>query len=72
MALFADNVFILKTARKKGDLVAAAQSQGNKVYDLSRKWKLNLNADKSKCCSFSTWFNDSKWHPSLAIGGQLL
>ena len=69
-ALFADSVSILTTARKKEDVVTAAQSEVTKVYEWGWTWKLNLNADKSECCPFSTWSNDNKWCPSLTIGGQ--
>ena len=69
-ALFADGVSILTTARKKEDVVTAAQSEVTKVYEWGWTWKLNLNADKSECCPFSSWSNDNKWCPSLTIGGQ--
>ena len=36
----------------------------------SQKWKLNLNADKSEACLFSTWLNDSTWNPTIFIGTQ--
>ena len=67
IALFKDDVFILITASKKEDAVAAAQSEVTKVYEWSRTWKHNLNVDKSKCCPFSTWSNDSKWCPRLLL-----
>ena len=41
-----------------------------KVYEWSRTWKLNLNANKSECCPFSACSNDSKWCPSITIRGQ--
>ena len=50
--------------------VTAVQSEVNKVYDWSEMSKLNLNEDKNECYPFSTWFNDSKWRPSLTIGWQ--
>ena len=37
IALFADNVSILKTARKKENIIAAAQLEVNKVYGWSQK-----------------------------------
>ena len=36
----------------------------------SQEWKLNLNADKSEVCPFSTWSNDSTWNPTIFIGTQ--
>ena len=48
IALFADDVSILTTARKKEDDKASAQSVVNSVLILSQEWKLNLNTDKSK------------------------
>ena len=70
IALFADNVSTLTTAHKKEDAVAAAHSEVTRVYEWSWTLKLNLNADKSECCPFSTWSNDSMWCPSLTIGGH--
>ena len=36
----------------------------------SKEWKLNLNADKSATCPFSTWSNNSTWDPTIFIGTQ--
>ena len=36
----------------------------------SQEWKLNLNAEKSEVCPFSTWSNDSSWNPTIFIGNQ--
>ena len=36
----------------------------------SQEWKLNLNADKSEVCPFSTWLNDSTWNPTTFIDTQ--
>ena len=33
-------------------------------------WKLNLNADKLKCCPFFIRLNDSKWCPLVTVGEQ--
>ena len=41
-----------------------------KFMNGAKTCKLNLNADKSECCPFYTWSNDSKWQPSLTIGGE--
>ena len=70
IALLVDDVSILMTACKKEDTIAAAQSEVAKVYEWSWMWKLNLNADKLKCCPFFTWLNDSKWCPSVTVGEQ--
>ena len=70
IALFADDVSILTTARKKEDAEVAAQSVVNSVLIWSQVWKLNLNADKSEVCPFSTWSNDSIWKPTVFIGTQ--
>ena len=59
IVLFADAVSILTTACKKEDVEAAAQSVVTSVVIWSQEWKLNLNADKSEVCPFSTWSNDS-------------
>ena len=63
VALFADDVSILTTAHKREDAEAAAQSVANSVFDRSQQWKLNLSADKSEVCPFSTWSNDNTWQP---------
>ena len=58
------------SSSKKEDAVAAAQSLVNSVLIWSQAWKLNLNADKSEVCPFSTWSNDSTWKPTVFIGTQ--
>ena len=68
IALFTDD--ILTTARKKEDAEAAAQSVVNSVVIWRKIWKLNLNADKSEVCPFSTWSNDSSWNPTIFIDNQ--
>ena len=70
IALFADDVSILTTARKKEDAEAAPQSVVNSVVIWSQEWKLNLNADKSEVCPCSTWSNNSTWNPTIFIGNQ--
>ena len=60
-ALFADDVSILTTTRKKEDAQGAAQSVVNSMLNWSQEWKLNLNADKSEVCPFWTWSNSSTW-----------
>ena len=68
IVLFADDVSILTTACKKEDTEVAAQSLVNSVLNWSQEWRLNLNANKSKVCPFSTSSNDSTWQPTLFIG----
>ena len=70
IALFADDVSILTTARKREDAEATAQSVVSSVVTWSQDWKLNLNAEKSKVCPFSTWSNDSFWYPTIFIGNE--
>ena len=70
IALFADNVSILTTARKREDAEATAQSVVSSVVTWSQELKLNLNAEKSEVYPFSTWFNDSSWNPTIFIGNQ--
>ena len=36
----------------------------------SQEWKLNLNAEKSEVCPFSTWLNNSSWNPAIFMGNQ--
>ena len=40
------------------------------VVTWSQEWKLNLNAEKSDVCPFSTWSNKSSWNPTIFIGNQ--
>ena len=54
IALFADDVSILTTARKKEDTEAAAQSVVTSVVIWKQERKLNLNVDKSEVCPFFT------------------
>ena len=70
IALFADDVSILTTVRKREDAEATAQSVVNSVVTWSQEWKLNLNAEKSEVCPFSTWSNDSSWNPTIFIGNR--
>ena len=61
IALFADDVSILTTARKKKDANVAVHLVVNSILNWSQEWKLNMNADKSKVCPFTTWFNGNTW-----------
>ena len=70
IAVFADDVSILTTACKMEDAEAAAQSVVSSIVAWSQEWKLNLNAEKSEVCPFSTWSNDSSWSPIIFIGHQ--
>ena len=70
IALFADDVSILTTAHKKEDPEATVQSVVNSVLIWSQIWTLNLSADKSEVCPFSTWSNDSTWKPTIFISTQ--
>ena len=70
IALFADDVSILTTARKKEDAKTTVQSAVNSVLIWSMESKLNLNADKNEAPPFSTWSNDNTWQLALIIGTQ--
>ena len=70
IALFDDDVSILATAHKREDAEATAQSVVSSVVTWSQEWKLNLNAEKSEVCPFSTWSNDSSWTSSIFIGNR--
>ena len=72
IALFANDVSIFTKACKackKEVTEANAQSVVNSVVSWSQEWKLNLNADKSEVCPFSTWSNNGTWNP-IFIGTQ--
>ena len=70
IALFANDVSILTPAGKREDAEATAQSVVNSVVTWSQEWKLNLNAEKSEVCPFSTWLNNSSWNPATFMGNQ--
>ena len=70
IALFADNFSILTTACKREDAETTVQSVVNSVVTWSQEWKLNLNAEKSEVCPFSTWSNGSSWNPTIFIGNR--
>ena len=70
IALSADNVSILTTAHKREDAEATSQSVVSSVVTWRQEWKLNLNAEKSEVCPFSTWSNDSSWKPTIFTGNQ--
>ena len=70
IALFADDVSILTIAHKREDAEATGQSVVSSVVTSSQEWKLNLNAEKSEVCTFSTWSNDSSWNPTIFIDNQ--
>ena len=61
---------ILTTARKRENAEATAQSVVSSVVTWSQERKLNLNAEKSEVCHFSTWSNNSSWSPTIFIGNQ--
>ena len=68
IALFADDFSILTTPRKKEDDEAATHSAANTVVTWSKEWKLNLRAEKSEVCLFSTWSNNNVWTPTVFTG----
>ena len=70
IALFANDVSILTPAGKREDAEATTQSVVNSVVTWSQEWKLNLNAEKSEVCPFSTWLNNSSWNPAIFMGNQ--
>ena len=70
IALFADDVSNLTTARKKEDAEAAAQSVVISVLIWNQEWKLNLNTDKIEVCPFSIWSNGSTWQHAFFVGTQ--
>ena len=57
-------------ACKREDAEATAQSVVSSVLTWIQEWKLNLNAEKSEVCPFSTWSNDSSWNPTIFISNQ--
>ena len=68
IALFADYVSFLTTGCKREDAEATAQSLVNSVVTCSQEGKLNLNAEKSEACPFSTGSNDNSWNPTIFTG----
>ena len=70
LSLSIDDVSILTTAQKREDAEATTQSVVSSIVTWSQEWKLNLNAEKSEVCPFSTWSKDSFWNPTISIGNQ--
>ena len=70
IALFADDVSILSTARNKADAERSVQAKVDIVSRCSQQWKLQLNVGKSEVSAFSTWSNDSKWEPNISLQGR--
>ena len=66
-ALYADDVTILATAKKKEDAVAAAQATVDIVSRWSKEWKIDLNTTKSEACFFSLDRHESKFSPIITI-----
>ena len=69
IAMFADDVAIVATARDKLVAERSVQSSIDIVVEWSQRWKLQLNATKSEAAAFSTWTNDGKWSPTLTVNG---
>ena len=70
IALFADDICILITARKRENAEDTAQSVVSSVVTWRQEWKLNLIVEKREVCPFSTWSNDSSWNLTIFIGNQ--
>ena len=70
LATTVDNDAVIDIAHKREDAEATAQSVVSSVVTWSQEWKLNLNAEKSEVCLFSTWSNNSSWNPTIFIGNQ--
>ena len=59
-AIFADDVTLMTTHRKKEQAESDLQSLVDTVATWSQKWKLSLNADKCVTCFFSTDVKEAK------------
>ena len=70
IAMFADDVSILTTARNKVDAERLAQAEIDVVFQWNKQWKIELNVEKSEVCAFSIWSNDSKWKPTITLQGS--
>ena len=66
-AMFADDVSILASATSKEEAVRKAQAAVDSVIEWSRKWKVNLNADKSEASFFTTASHEAKFKPEIII-----
>ena len=51
---------------------ADAQAAVDVVSAWSKKWELNLNATVSEASFFSNWTGESKWQPTIKIGGKAI
>ena len=71
-ALFADDVSALATANTKEE----AQEKAQKIVDIvvwwSKKWKLQLNADKCEVSFFSNWTQEAGFKPKIYINGKCI
>ena len=72
LAMFADDVSLLTTARNRTDAESTLQTAISSVVDWSHEWKLQLNTDKCEVSPFSTWTNDGKWAPTITINDKIL
>ena len=70
--MFADDVSILASDNSKERATAKAQAAVDIVIEWSRKWKLNLNADKSECSFFSTAPHEARYKPRIIINKKII
>ncbi len=62
-ALFADDVNILVTNKNKQLAEESAERSMDTVFELSREWKLSLNAAKSESVNSQRWQTMQSWSP---------
>ena len=70
IAMFADDVSVLTTARNKVVAENLAQAEADMAFQWGQQWKIELNIEKSEVCAFSTLPNNSKWKPTNIIQGR--
>jgi len=68
--MFADDVGILATHRKKEKAEEIAQSAVDVVSKWSKEWKLTLNSSKSEVSFFTTWTHEASWKPTIRVDGN--
>ena len=73
-SLFADDVSILASKKDKEVATATAQKLVDTVDKWSKRWKLQLNADKSEASFFtsSTTKEETTYKPTISLGGKTI
>ena len=72
VAMYADDVSLLSTAKTTTTAETLAQRAVDIVVNWSKNWKLNLNGSKSETSIFSLAPQDAHWHPEIRIDSNIV